>query len=59
MRCMYKPRMITQSIKSNDSEHSFSNPALFGYLEGPWIPQTPDSQQGNDPKEQWEDERGD
>jgi hypothetical protein len=21
---------------------------------GPWIPQTPDSQQGQDPKEQWQ-----
>jgi hypothetical protein len=56
MRCMYMPHMSATINNSSDSE-IIASPIEVSYSGvGPWIPQTPDSQQGSDLKEQWQDE---
>jgi hypothetical protein len=49
--------MSATTINSNGSEIIAASSIEIIYSSGgPWIPQTPDSQQGSDLKEQWQDE---
>jgi len=48
--------MGTRTNNPNDSEINAIDPIEMSCSEGPWIPQTPDSQQNQEPKEQWQDE---
>lgn len=56
MLWMYILFMSTRTNNLCDSEINVPSPIDMSYSEGPWIPQTPDSQQDPDPKEQWQDD---
>ena len=57
--------LLSVSIESNNDQNileinvlnSFESSIYFG--EGPWIPQTPESQQDTSPKERWQHEEDD
>lgn len=47
--------MLSMSTRPSTRDDHINTTEMVSSI-GPWIPQTPDSQQGSAPKEQWQDD---